>query len=92
MRVHELAKTLDVSSKELMEELHRIKVPVEHHSNSLDDETVRKVMAIYQARRGGGGVVKKITRRAGQPVPPPAPPSASLPSPSSTPAPGAPRL
>jgi translation initiation factor IF-2 len=92
MRVHELAKTLDVSSKELMEELHRIKVPVEHHSNSLDDETVRKIMAIYQARRGGGGVVKKITRRAGQPASSPPSPSVFPSSHPPVPSPGAPRL
>ncbi len=89
MRVHELAKTVGVPSKELMHELKKMKVPVEHHSNALDDETVRQVMAIYQARRGGG-VVKKLTRRAGQP-PAPGAPAAAPPS-AAPPAPGAPRL
>jgi translation initiation factor IF-2 len=89
MRVHELAKELAVGSKELMEELKRLKVKVEHHSNTLDEETVRKLKQIYQARRGGGGVVKKITRRAGAELPPSPPPI--VPS-SAAPPPGAPRL
>jgi len=43
MRVHELAKELGLSSKELMESLARLKVPVKSHSSSLDETTIRRV-------------------------------------------------
>ncbi len=42
MRVHELAKELGLSSKELIDLLGRMKVVVKSHSSSLDESTVRR--------------------------------------------------
>lgn len=42
MRVHELAKELGLSSKELIDLLGRMKVVVKSHSASLDESTVRR--------------------------------------------------
>ena len=42
MRVHELAKELGLSSKDLIDLLGRMKVVVKSHSSSLDESTVRR--------------------------------------------------
>jgi len=39
VRVHELAKELGITSKELMEKLHKLKIDVKGHMSSLDDDT-----------------------------------------------------
>jgi len=43
MRVYELAKELGLSSKDLIDRLARMKVPVKSHSSTLDEVTVRRV-------------------------------------------------
>ena len=43
MRVHELAKELEITSKQLIEGLTRLKIPVKGHMSLVDDETVSKI-------------------------------------------------
>jgi len=43
MRVHKLAKELGLSSKDLIEKLHKLKVEVKGHMSALDDETTEIV-------------------------------------------------
>ncbi|MGH2453279.1 MAG: translation initiation factor IF-2 N-terminal domain-containing protein, partial [bacterium] len=43
MRVYELAKELGLNSKDLIDRLARMKVPVKSHSSTLDEVTVRRV-------------------------------------------------
>lgn len=43
-RVHELAKTLEMSSKELLEKLNEMGIEAKSHSSGLDDDTVNRVM------------------------------------------------
>src|SRR3972149_4728996 len=52
MRVHELAKDLGLSSKELIDLLARLKVSVKSHSSSLDESTVRRAREQVAARGG----------------------------------------
>lgn len=51
MRVIELAKLLDVSSKELLNDLKRMGIPVKNHMSLLDDHEVEHIKAIYEKRR-----------------------------------------
>lgn len=43
MRVHELAKEFDMSSKELLDKLHEMKIPAKSHASMLADAYVEKV-------------------------------------------------
>lgn len=43
MRVHELAKSLKLTSKALLEELGKLKVDAKNHMSRLDDSTVKRV-------------------------------------------------
>lgn len=47
LRVHELAKTLEVSTKELIEKLDSIGIKDKKAVSSLDEESVEKVKALY---------------------------------------------
>lgn len=51
MRVHELAKILDVSSSDLMKELKRVRVTVKNHMSALEDKHVRKVMERFEQKK-----------------------------------------
>ena len=46
-RVHELAKTLEISSKELLGKLKEMGIEAKSHSSGLDDEAVKRVMETY---------------------------------------------
>lgn len=46
-RVHELAKTLEISSKELLVKLKEMGIEAKSHSSGLDDEAVNRVMETY---------------------------------------------
>ena len=54
MRVHQLAKKLNITSRQLISELHKLKVDVKGHMSSIDDDTV---VLIQQELKG-----KKIVR------------------------------
>ena len=43
MRVHELAKEFDMTSKELLDRLHEMKIPAKSHASMLADAYVEKV-------------------------------------------------
>ena len=43
MRVHELAKEFDMSSKELLDKLHEMKIPAKSHASMLADAYVEKI-------------------------------------------------
>ena len=43
MRVHELAKEFDMSSKELLDKLHKMKIPAKSHASMLADAYVEKI-------------------------------------------------
>ncbi|BAK44429.1 translation initiation factor IF-2 [Eggerthella sp. YY7918] len=43
MRVHELAKEFDMSSKELLDKLHEMKIPAKSHASMLADAYVTKI-------------------------------------------------
>jgi len=51
MRVYELARSLNVASKDLLAELKRIKVVVKSASSSLEDKQVRKIMERMEKRK-----------------------------------------
>jgi len=51
MRVYELARILNVTSKDLIAELKRIKVAVKSASASLEDKQVRKIMERMEKRK-----------------------------------------
>src|SRR5438309_1450322 len=60
VKVHELARELGLTSKELIERLEAMKVPVRNHMSVLDDEVVERV------RRGVAGL-KESASHAGAP-------------------------
>lgn len=47
-RIHELAKTLDINSKELMEKLKELGVEAKSTLSSVDDSIVEKITAMYR--------------------------------------------
>ncbi|NHM16103.1 translation initiation factor IF-2 [Eggerthellaceae bacterium zg-887] len=56
MRVHELAKEFNMSSKEMLDKLHEMKVPAKSHASMLNDahvEKVRKNLAPEIKQRAG---------------------------------------
>src|SRR3990170_4430107 len=71
MRVHELAKDLGLSSKELIDLLARLKVSVKSHSSSLDESIVRRAREQVAARGG----------KAAAPAAPAGPPRADVKTP-----------
>jgi len=56
IRVHQLAKELGVSSREIMDELEKIGVAVKNHFSAVEDEIANQVKEKFQ----GGGVQKKV--------------------------------
>ena len=57
MRVHELAKEFDMSSKELLDKLHEMKIPAKSHASMLADAYVAKIRKNLEP---------EIKQRAGQ--------------------------
>ncbi len=56
MRVHELAKEFDMTSKELLDKLHEMKIPAKSHASMLGDAyiaKIRKKLAPETERRAG---------------------------------------
>ena len=51
MRVHELAKILDVPSQQIIKDLKRYHVSAKNHMSSVDDKVVRKLLNLYEKRR-----------------------------------------
>jgi translation initiation factor IF-2 len=69
MRVYELAKALDVPSKELVQKLNEIGAPVKNHMSVLDQDVIERVkVAIKERAKAGGPAAVKPAA----PVPPPA--------------------
>ncbi len=60
-RVHELAKALNVGSKELIEKLKELNISVKNHMSALDDADADKIREIY-----GKKDVKKDDRKDGK--------------------------
>lgn len=88
LRVYELAKTLNVSSKELIKMLADNGVEVKNHMSALDDETVEIIIQTYSpglAVPVSGSPAEELAAPV-KPAPPPpsAPPSAPKPSPKPT--------
>ena len=89
MRVHELAKKLKITSKDLIQELSRLKIPVKGHMSVLDEKAVER---IKQKRAGAvpktvheGKVKKKEKEKPGpeaktKPKPEPKAPAAPAPT------------
>ncbi|MDO4291328.1 MAG: translation initiation factor IF-2 N-terminal domain-containing protein, partial [Eggerthellaceae bacterium] len=57
MRVHELAKEFDMTSKELLDRLHEMKIPAKSHASMLADAYVDKIRK---------NLAPEIKQRAGQ--------------------------
>ncbi|MBU4342878.1 MAG: translation initiation factor IF-2 [Candidatus Omnitrophica bacterium] len=77
IRVHKLAKELGISSKELIEKLHKLKVDVKGHMSALDDDTAALVKGELGAKpkprpletKGGTKAKpKKRAKRSPEPV------------------------
>ena len=51
IRVHKLAKELGLTSKDLMEKLHGLKIEVKGHMSSIDDETAILVKEEFSAKK-----------------------------------------
>ncbi len=66
IRVHQLAKELKISSKELIEKLHKLKVDVHSHMSTLDEETVKIVkeerVAVLKAAQKPKEVIVEHTK------------------------------
>ena len=99
MRVHELAKLLKLSSKELIQKLKKFGVKAKSHMSQLDDETVKLVKAELTPKSITPKTPKpskpKETKPKEKPAAPPSavkekPVAVSKPAPPSPPAPAAP--
>ena len=72
MRVHELAKSLDKTSKEVIEFLRSQDVAVASHASSLDEEQVEMVKAKFGATKTEVPAEKPVEKPAAKPVEKPA--------------------
>ena len=70
MRVHELAKELGVTSKQIIDQLTKLRVTVKGHMSAVDDAAVAKV------RQALAAPAKKTATKAATPAHPPATPDA----------------
>jgi len=50
-RVYELAKRLNISARELLDELEELGVTVKNHMSVLDDETVNIIVGLYEEEK-----------------------------------------
>ncbi|SMC20396.1 bacterial translation initiation factor 2 (bIF-2) [Desulfacinum hydrothermale DSM 13146] len=81
VRVHELAKELGMNSKELIDRILKLGIPVKNHMSALDDSAVTKIRAHLQAgtpekveeKRIGRRVIRR-RKKAEEPKPAPAEP------------------
>jgi translation initiation factor IF-2 len=67
MRVHELAKEFGMDSKEFLERLLEMKVPVKNHASTLNDayvDRIRKRLAPEMAERAAAAEAKRIAEEA----------------------------
>ena len=78
MRVHELAKELGVSSKELIEQLAKLHVTVKGHMSAIDDDTVLKLRAAVSGARAAKTASPTTKRSTAEAKPAPSKPSASV--------------
>ena len=51
-RVHELAKTLNVSSKDLIEKLKEFNIIVKNHMSNLKEEDINTILKYYDDQKG----------------------------------------
>lgn len=67
-RVHELAKELNIESKEIISKLSQIGIPVKSHMSTLEDSDIGRLMQLYKNKEKSAGKAA-----GGQPVEPKAP-------------------
>ncbi|OQA29314.1 MAG: Translation initiation factor IF-2 [Verrucomicrobia bacterium ADurb.Bin345] len=78
MRVHELAKELTLSSKDLLDKLHALGMDVKNHMSTLTPEQVQQVRSGAPAAPAAAPVpaaTEKAPKPAAPPPPPPEPPA-----------------
>jgi translation initiation factor IF-2 len=63
MRIHELSKQINVSSKEIIAKLAGLDIAVKSHMSNIDEEAVKKLSAIYPAIKASA-VKKKAPKPA----------------------------
>ncbi len=63
MRIHELAKKLNITSQELISELHKLKVDVKGHMSSIDDDTAILIQQELKGKKVAKKVAKKIVKK-----------------------------
>jgi translation initiation factor IF-2 len=73
MRVHELAKELGLTSKDLMMQLSELGIEVKSHSSSLDESSIAEVKNRIRGEAGGSGGDEPSASKS-QPARPDAPP------------------
>ena len=61
MKLYELAKEMDVSSKELLEQAKKIGIDIKSHLSVISDEDVKNLKAKYQ--RNNSDVTKKEEKK-----------------------------
>ena len=65
MRVYELAKKLGMESRLLIPELVRLGIEVTSHSNTLDEDTARRIMEALQGKEGRAGSLGSLKVKRG---------------------------
>ena len=80
MRVHELAKELTLSSKDLLDKLHALGMDVKNHMSTLTPEQVQQVRSGAPAAPAAAPV-PAATEKAPKPAAPPPPPPPEPPAP-----------
>ncbi|MDO5387927.1 MAG: translation initiation factor IF-2 [Clostridia bacterium] len=63
-RVYELAKTLEISNKELLEKLREMGIEAKSHSSGIDDEAVERVKAAYKNKNESSADEEKKSQNA----------------------------
>ena len=64
IRVHQLAKDLGITSKELMDKLHSLKIDVKGHMSALDDDTAFLVKEELKPKKTAKPKAKDKTDKA----------------------------
>ena len=68
-RVYEISKELDISAKELIDELKTLGVEVKNHMSSIDDDVVSTIMELYSDGKKKAKKEEKIKKISSKPKP-----------------------
>ncbi len=62
-RVHELAKELNIESKDMLHQLNQMGITVKSHMSTLEDNEINKIKNFYQSAGSGNNMTKSVQHK-----------------------------